>query len=104
MSGRPASGRIRLRGWARRGLMLALPLPLLALAAAAFAIAPTGISPRASARPDQRLLPPTPRASKPAAAIAARVTVTAAAVARVEAGPSRPRRARHRRRTARVEP
>jgi hypothetical protein len=84
--------------------MLALPLPLLALAAAAFAIAPTGIGPRASARPAQRLLPPTPLASMPAAAIGARVAVTAAAVARGEAGLSRPRRARHRRRLARVEP
>jgi hypothetical protein len=104
MSGQPASGRIRLRGWARRGLLLALPLALLALAAAAFAIAPTGISPQASARPDQRLPPPTPPATEPAAAIAARGAVTAAAVARGDPGLSRPRRVRRRRRTARVGP
>jgi len=104
MSGRLASGRVRVRGWARRGLLLALPLPLLALAAAAFALAPSALSPPASSRPDQRLLPPTQPATEPAAAIAARVTVTAAAVARVEPGRSRPRRGVHRRRTARVEP
>ena len=104
MSGRPASGRIRLGGWVRRGLMLALPLPLLAVAAAAFAIAPSGVSPPASARPDQRLLPPTPLASMPPAAIGARVAITAAAVARGDPGLSRPRHARHRRRSARVEP
>jgi len=103
MSGRLASGRRRLRVWARRGLMLALPLPLLALAAAAFAFAPTVISPPARARPEQRLLPPTPPASIPAAAIDARVTVTGAAVARAEPELSAPRRAVHRRRIARVE-
>jgi hypothetical protein len=104
MSGRPASGRVRVRGWARRGLLLALALALLALAAAAFALAPTALSAQASARPDQRLLPPTPPATEPAAAIGARGAVTGAAVARGEPGRSRPRRGVHRRRTARVEP
>jgi hypothetical protein len=104
MSGEAASGRIRLRGWARRGLELALPLPLLALAAAVFPLAPSAISPQASGRPDRQLLPPTPPASKPAARIGARVAVTAAAAARREPGLSRPRRVAHRQRLARVEP
>jgi hypothetical protein len=104
MSGRLASGRVRVRGWARRGLLLALPLPLLALAAAAFALAPSAISAPASVRLDQRLLPPTPPATEPAAAIAARVTATAAAMS--EGGHALSRRAGrvHRRRVARVEP
>jgi hypothetical protein len=104
MSGQPARGRIRVRGWARRGLLLALPLLLLAVAAAAFAIAPSGVSPPASVRPDQRLLPPTPRASMPAAAIGARVTVSAAAMSEGGHALSRPAGRVHRRRVARVEP
>ena len=58
--------------------MLALPLPLLALAAAAFAIAPNGVALRATARPDQRLLPPTSRASVPAPANHSRFAVARA--------------------------
>ena len=80
MTGRLASGRAALRRWARRGLTLALPVPLLALAAAAFAVAPSGISHRASAGPYQGLLPPTPRASAPAQTTPARFAVTGAAV------------------------
>ena len=91
MTGRLASGRAGLRVWARRWLMLALPLPLLALAAAAFALAPSSIGHRAGARPDQRLLPPPPRASVPAPAIDARFAVTGAAVSAGERALSRPR-------------
>ena len=76
----------------------------LALAAAAYALAPSAISPPASARRDQRLLPPTPPASMPSAAIGAHVDDIGASVARGEPGRPRPRRAVHRRRTARVEP
>ena len=101
MTGRLASGRAVLRVWARRWLMLALPLPLLALAAAAFALAPSSIGHRAGARPDQRLLPPLPRASVPAQAIDARFAVTGAAVSGGERALSRPRRAGRR---WRVEP
>jgi hypothetical protein len=72
--------------------MLALPLSLLALAAAAFAIAPSSISARASARPDQRLLPPTPRASTPGQATAG-VYLTRTGVSSGEHPRSRPRRA-----------
>ena len=93
MTRRLASGRAGLRAWARRGLMLALPLPLLALAAAAFALAPSSISQRAGARPDQGLLPPTPEASVPAPAIGARFAVTGAAVPGDEHAQSQPRRA-----------
>jgi len=89
MTGRLASGRAGLRVRARRWLMLALPLPLLALAAAAFALAPSSISHRAGARPDERLLPPLPRASGPAQAIHARSAVTAAAVSAGERALSR---------------
>ena len=101
MTGRLASGRAGLRVRARRGLMLALPLPLLALAAAAFALAPSSIGHRAGARPDERLLPPLPRASVPAPAIDARFAVTGAAVSGGEHALSRPRRAGQR---WRVEP
>jgi hypothetical protein len=101
MTGRLASGKAGLRVWTGRLLILALPLPLLALAAAAFALAPNRISQRASARPDQGLLPPTPRASAPAKASAARFAVTTAAVIGGERALSRPRRAVERRR---VEP
>ncbi len=93
MTGRLASGRVGLRMWARRAMVLALPLGLLALAAAAFALAPSSISQRAIARPDQGLLPPTPGASVPAAAIHARFTVTGAAVSDGEHARSRPPRA-----------
>ena len=93
MTGRPASGRAGLRVGARRGLMLALPLPLVALAAAAFALAPSSISHRATARQDHALFPPLPRASVPAPAIHARSAVTAAAVSAGEHVRSRPRRA-----------
>jgi len=58
--------------------MLAVPMALLALMVAAFALAPTGISHRASDRTDERLLPPIPRASVPAQAIAARPAITGA--------------------------
>ena len=91
MTGRLASGRVVLRESARVWLMLALPL--VALAAAAFALAPSGISHRAGARPDERLLPSLSGASVPARAIGARVAVTAAAVSGGEHAPSRPRRA-----------
>jgi len=101
MTGRLASGRAGLRMWARRGLTLALPLGLLGLAAAAFALAPSGIRPRANARPYLRLLPPTPGASGPAQAIDARSAVTGAAVSGGEHARSRPRRAGQR---WRVEP
>ena len=94
MTGRVASGRVVLRIWAARGLTLGLPLGLLALVAAAFALAPTGISHRAGARPDERLLPPIPpAASLPARAIGARFAVTGAAVSGGEHALSRPRRA-----------
>jgi len=43
MTGRLASGRVVLRAWARRAVVLALPLPLLALAAAAFVLAPGSV-------------------------------------------------------------
>jgi hypothetical protein len=79
MTGRLASGRADLRRRARRWLTLALPLGLLALAAVAFALAPSSISHRASARPDLRLFPPTPRASVPAPATPGRFAVTGAA-------------------------
>ena len=101
MTGRLASGRVVLGVWARRWLMLALPLPLLALAAAAFALAPSGISHRAGARPDERLLPPLSGASVPAPAIDARFAVTGAAVSGGEHALSRQRRAGQR---WRVEP
>lgn len=101
MTARLASGRVRLRAWARRGLMLALPLPLLALAAAAFAIAPNGITLWARARPDQRLLPPTPRASVPAPANHARFAVARARRSGGERALFRPRGATQR---WRVEP
>ena len=101
MTGRLASGRVVLRVWAGRSLMLAVPLSLLALTAAAFALAPRCIGQRAGARPDGRLLPPTPRASVPAPAIHARSAVTGAAVPGGEHALSRPRRAGQR---WRVEP
>jgi hypothetical protein len=101
MTGRLASGRAQLGMWARRGLMLALPLPLVAFAAAAFALAPSSISHRAGARPDERLLPPLPRASVPAQAIDGRFAVTGAAVSDGKHALSRPRRAGRR---WRVEP
>jgi hypothetical protein len=78
MTARLANGPVRLRAWARRGLMLALPLPLLALAAAAFAIAANSMTSRASARPDQRLVPPAPLASLPAPADHSRFAVARA--------------------------
>ena len=89
MTGRLARGRVRLSRWACRGLMLVVPLPLLALAAAAFALAPSSISQRAGARPDERLLSPPPRASVPALAIDGRFAVTAAAVSAGERALSR---------------
>jgi hypothetical protein len=98
MTGRLASGRAGLRRRARRGLTLALPLTLLALAAAAFAVAPSSISHRASAGPDQGLLPPTPRASVPAQGTYGRFAVAPAAVSGGERALSRPRRADQRRR------
>ena len=103
MTGRQPSGRVALRLWLRRGLMLALPLPLplAALAAAAFALAPSGNSHRAGARLDERLLRPAPRASGPAPAIDGRFAVTGAAVSGGEHARSRPRRAAKR---WRVEP
>ena len=101
MTGRLASCRVVLRVWPHRWLMLALPLPLLALGAPASALAPSGISHGASARSDQGLFPPFPRASGPAPAIAARFAVIAAAVSGGEHALSRPRRARQR---WRVEP
>ena len=93
MTGRLASGRVVLQVRARRWLMLALPLSLLAFAAAAFALAPSSISHRAGARPDERLLPPLSGASAPAPAIDARLAVTGAAVSAGEHALSRPRRA-----------
>ena len=93
MTGRVASGRVVLRVWAARWLMLALPLGLLALVAAAIALAPSGIGHRAGARPDQGLLPPLSGASVPAPAIHTRFAVTGAAVPGDEHALSRPRRA-----------
>ena len=101
MTGRLASGRAGLRRRARRWLTLALPLGLLALAAVAFALAPSSISHRASAGPDQGLLAPTPRASARAQTTAARFAVTGAAVSGGGRAPSRPERVGQRRR---VEP
>jgi len=91
MTGQRAIGRAGMRAWAARWLRLALPLPLLALAAAAFALGPSGISYRAGARPDLRLLPRTPGASVPAPANHARFIVTRAAVSGGEGALSRPR-------------
>ena len=101
MTGRLASGRADLRRRARRWLTLALPLPLLALTAAAFALAPSGIGPRAGARPDLRLLPPTPGTSVHEPANHAGSAVIGAAAAGGERALSRARRAGRRRR---VEP
>jgi hypothetical protein len=97
MTGRLAG----LRVWAGRWLMHALPLPLLALTAAAFALAPRSISQRAGARPELRLLPPTPGASVWAQATHGRFAVAPAAMSGGERALSRPRRAGRRRR---VEP
>jgi hypothetical protein len=97
MTGRLASGRAGMRVWAARWLMLALPLPLLVLAAAAFALAPSGIGTRAGARPDLRVLPPTPRASAPEPAIHARSAITGAALSSGGRALSRPRRSAQRR-------
>ena len=103
MTGRLASGRVVLRVWVRRWLMLALRLPLLALAAAAFAPAASSINHQAGARPDERLLPPSPpAASLPARAIGTRLAVAGGAVSGGgEHELSRPRRAGQR---WRVEP
>ena len=98
MTGRLASGRADLRRRARRGLTLALPLPLLALAAAAFLVAPSSIGRGAGARPDLRLLPPTPTASVPAQATHGRFAVAPAAVSGGGRALSRPRGAAERRR------
>ena len=98
---RLASGRADLRRRARRWLTLALPVALLALATAAFAFAPSSISHRASAGPDQGLLPPTPRASVPAHATHGRSAVAPAAVSGGGGALSRPRRVGQR---WRVEP
>jgi hypothetical protein len=103
MTGRLASGRAGLRMWARRGLMLALPLPLLAFAAAAFALAPSGVSHRAGARPNQGLFPPLPRASVPAQAIDGRFAVPEAAVSVGGHALPRPPRAGRRRRVTQSE-
>ena len=98
---RLASGRAGLRRRARRWLTLALPLGLLALVAVAFALAPTSISHRASATPDQGLIPPTPRTSAPAPATHGRFDLAPAALFRSEQAQSGPRRAGQHRR---VEP
>ena len=101
MTGRLASGRADLRRRACRWLTLALPLPLLALAAAAFALAPSGVSHRASAGPYQGLLPPARRASAPTPATHGRFALAPAALSRREQAQSGPRRAGQHRR---VEP